>query len=219
MTIIWMMTTTKSNVIVFCRENLRRAAWVALLEKQPGISAVFTAATLPELQALAVPGNYHSLLVDWPEIDSTFVSQLTTTVPGGGLLILVEDYDLKEAISFLQAGATGLISRDASVTELVRAIVAVGRDEIVLPPDMASKVMLALARGDHWPQQAVETLTDREKEVLTLLAQGLTNKDIAQSLFLSVRTIETHLRNIYGKLNVSSRTEAVLWAVQHGYEP
>jgi DNA-binding NarL/FixJ family response regulator len=79
--------------------------------------------------------------------------------------------------------------------------------------------MLALARGDHRPQQTVETLTDHEKEVLTLLAQGLTNKDIAQSLFLSVRTIETHLRNIYGKLNVSSRTEAVLWAVQHGYEP
>jgi DNA-binding NarL/FixJ family response regulator len=83
---------------------------------------------------------------------------------------------------------------------------------------MASKVMLALARGDIRPQRTVETLTDREREVLSLLARGLTNKDIAQSLFLSVRTIEAHLRNIYGKLDVNSRTEAVLWAVQHGYE-
>ncbi|MCA9946526.1 MAG: response regulator transcription factor, partial [Anaerolineales bacterium] len=55
--------------------------------------------------------------------------------------------------------------------------------------------------------------------VLTRLAQGMTNKEIAQTLFLSVRTVEAHLHNVYGKLNVASRTEAVLWAVQHGLEP
>jgi NarL family two-component system response regulator LiaR len=104
------------------------------------------------------------------------------------------------------------------VPELAQALIAVGRGEIVLPPELASNVMMALARGGSQPKETVEPLTDREQEVITLLAQGLTNKDIAQSLFLSVRTIEAHLRNVYSKLDITSRTEAVLWAVQHGYE-
>jgi DNA-binding NarL/FixJ family response regulator len=61
------------------------------------------------------------------------------------------------------------------------------------------------------------TLTEREQEVLSFLAQGYTNKDIAQALFLSVRTVEAHLRNIFGKLGVTSRTEAALWAVNHDF--
>ena len=63
----------------------------------------------------------------------------------------------------------------------------------------------------------VAPLSERETEVLRLLAQGHTNKDIAQALILSVRTVEAHLRNIFAKLGVNSRTEAALWAVQHGY--
>ena len=65
----------------------------------------------------------------------------------------------------------------------------------------------------------LEGLTARERETLALLAQGMTNKDIAQSLILSVRTVEAHLRNIFGKLGVRARTEAALWATKHGYGP
>ena len=114
---------------------------------------------------------------------------------------------------------TGVINRDATVPELTRSLLATARGEIVLPPSLAAQALLALARGNVAPQQhQIESLTDREQDVLTLLAQGMTNKDIAQTLFLSVRTIEAHLRNIYGKLDVNNRTEAVLWAVQHGFE-
>lgn len=207
------------EVIVFCSGFLRRAAWQALLEKQPGISAVLTIGAFPELQSLPSTNNQTTIFLDLPGIDTPVIAQILTAVPGCSLLILVPDNEVNRAVAFLQAGATGLINHDASVPELVQAINAVGRGEIVLPPEIVSKVMLALARGDGRPQQRVEPLTDREQEVLSLLALGLTNKDIAQSLFLSVRTIEAHLRNIYDKLDVSSRTEAVLWAVQHGYEP
>jgi DNA-binding NarL/FixJ family response regulator len=76
---------------------------------------------------------------------------------------------------------------------------------------------VALARGEVGQEESSVTLTEREREVLNFLAQGYTNKDIAQSLFLSVRTVEAHLRNIYGKLGVTSRTEAALWAVNHDH--
>ena len=112
-----------------------------------------------------------------------------------------------------------MLSRDAAVPELTRGLLAAARGEIVLPPTLAARALAALARGKINPQQdLIESLTEREQEVLTLLAEGMTNKDIAQTLFLSVRTIEAHLRNIYGKLGASNRTEAVLWAVQHGFE-
>lgn len=120
----------------------------------------------------------------------------------------------------LQAGITGCLSREEPVAELSRAIIAVGRGEIVLPPSLAVRALAVLARGDTGGNGGlIEPLSERESEVLRLLAQGLTNKDIAQTLILSVRTVEAHLRNIFGKLGVRSRTEAALWAAKHGYTP
>ena len=84
---------------------------------------------------------------------------------------------------------------------------------------IAGRALAAMARGETVGETLVEPLSDRETEVLRLLAQGLTNKDMAQTLILSVRTIEAHLRNIFGKLGVTSRTEAALWATKYGYGP
>ena len=156
-------------------------------------------------------------ILDWLRLYAA--PALSETLPDYGRLYLVDAYDLAQIVSLLQAGMTGVISRDATVPELTKGLLAVARGEIVLPPSLAAQALLSLARGNIAPQQhQVESLTDREQDVLTLLAQGMTNKDIAQSLFLSVRTIEAHLRNVYGKLDVNNRTEAVLWAVQHGFE-
>ena len=117
----------------------------------------------------------------------------------------------------LQAGATGFVDHNTDVADLARATIAVGRGELALPPRIAASALTALARSDTVSSHdLVEPLTQREREVLALLAQGLTNKDIAQALFVSVRTVEAHLRNVYGKLSVRSRTEAALWAVEHG---
>jgi VCBS repeat-containing protein len=155
--------------------------------------------------------------VDIPGIQIDLVNQLRLALPDSGLLFLVDSYDLKEIVSLLRAGATGFMAHDATVANLARAIIAVGRGEIVLPPEMATQALLALARGEEVQEEISVSLTDREQDVLNLLAQGHTNKDIAQTLFLSVRTVEAHLRNIYGKLSVASRTEAAIWAVNHDY--
>lgn len=208
-----------TQLIIMADAALPRMAWEALLEQQPGLAVWSTAASLDDLHALPATGNQTAVLLDSREPLPQQVAQLAQAVPDYGLLCLVENYDLNQIVAFLQAGAAGVLSRDATVPELSRALVAAGRGEIVLPPSLAARALAALARGEVPSQRPVETLTEREREVLALLAQGMTNKDIAQSLFLSVRTIEAHLRNIYGKLDVASRTEAVLWAVHHGFEP
>jgi DNA-binding NarL/FixJ family response regulator len=156
-------------------------------------------------------------LIDLPLPQADLAQQIKAALPDLGLLFLVQTYELAEILPLLQAGATGCLSRDASVGDLARAIIAVGRGEITLPPEIAARALVALARGETADQALVEPLSEREIEVLRLLAQGATNKDIAQTLILSVRTVEAHLRNIYGKLGVRSRTEAALWAVKHGY--
>jgi DNA-binding NarL/FixJ family response regulator len=208
-----------TDLVILTRPTLYQEAWRALLSGQPGINVVGAISQPRELHEL-VPFKQRptTVLIDWAGPDPAVAQQIHEIAPTAGLLYLVDVYELAAMVALLQAGAAGCLVREAAVADLVRGIIAAGRDEIVLPPEWATKVLVALARGDGVKRPSTPALTDREQDVLHLLAQGMTNKDIAQTLFLSVRTIEAHLRNIYGKLDVTSRTEAVLWAVQHGYE-
>lgn len=95
------------------------------------------------------------------------------------------------------------------------ALRQVARGELFLSPPIVQQIVSSVKARTAPSEPDVEPLTDREREVLHLLAQGLGNKDIAQKLYLSVRTVEGHLANIYGKLHVKSRTEAVMWTVEH----
>lgn len=207
------MTT---HLLVFTKSNLHRAAWQALLSDQPGITVAGAAGDLEQTAGFQLPSPA-VVLVDTPTMQTEFVRKLRATTPDCGLLFLVESYDLGEIVSLLREGATGFIVRDSAVSDLARGIIAAGRGEIVLPQELATRALVALARGEVGQEESSVTLTEREREVLNFLAQGYTNKDIAQSLFLSVRTVEAHLRNIYGKLGVTSRTEAALWAVNHDH--
>lgn len=215
-----MIPTTPTHLIIFAPAALHREAWRALLFDQPSIVIGGALAEPTHLAALLQPDQPSTLLIDLPTPQPDLIRSLKDISPNIGLLVLVHSYDLSEIIPLLKAGATGCLSRDETVGNLARAIIAVGRGEIVLSPTIALQALTALARGEPLgPEDPIEPLTDREVEVLRLLAQGLTNKDIAQTLILSVRTIDAHLRSIYGKLNVRSRTEAALWATRNGYEP
>lgn len=206
-----------TRLLILARSNLYRAAWQALLEKQPGIVVVGAFDEIDRIQANTQPAQNTAVLVDIPKPQAEYVRRLREARLGNGLLFLLESFDLAEVVSLLQAGATGFILRDAQVGDLARAVIATGRAEIVLPPPLAARALAALARGQVPREEPAVSLTEREQEVLGLLANGLTNKDIAQTLILSVRTVEAHLRNVYSKLDVSSRTEAALWAVHNGY--
>ncbi len=221
------MSLTTTSVFILATASLHREAWQALLYNQPYIHVGGSAGTTEHLAALVTLDQPTTVLIDVPDGHATVLHQLNTSYPTCGRLLLVQSYDLTQIMPLLQAGATGCISRDEPVSDLTRAIIATGRGEIVLPSNVATQALTALADTTRLlaalshPQPVGETgaeaLSERELEIVYLLGQGLTNKDIAQTLIISVRTVEAHLRNLYDKLGVHSRTEAALWAVKHDY--
>jgi DNA-binding NarL/FixJ family response regulator len=206
-----------THVAVLSPALLYQEAWRALLSAQPGVRVIGATSLTTAVCDLAAGASPATILIDLPTLPPEAVQQIKGALPAAGVLCLVHTYDLAEMMILLQAGANGFLTRDEPVADLARALIAAGRGEIVLPPEIAARALAALARGAALSQNQIEPLSDREEEVLRLLAQGLTNKDIAQTLILSVRTVEAHLRSIFGKLAVRSRTEAALWAIRHGY--
>lgn len=132
-----------------------------------------------------------------------------------GLLVLTAYDDDPYVLAVLQAGANGYVLKTADADDLIRAVYDVRDGKSVLDPAIARKLMTQLA-GDNDPRP-IESLTPRELDVLKLAARGYTNKAIGAQLSVSDRTVQGHLANIFGKLHVATRTEAVMRAVQLGW--
>jgi DNA-binding NarL/FixJ family response regulator len=144
--------------------------------------------------------------------------QIKALAPGVRVLILTAYDDDPYVFALLRAGADGYVLKSADSEELVRAVKAVAAGGKVLDPDIAAKVVAQATTGK--PAAAhdqVEPLSERELDILRLAGQGLTNKAIGVQLGISDRTVQGHLANIYGKLGVSSRTEAVTRALKLGW--
>ena len=132
-----------------------------------------------------------------------------------GLLVLTAYDDDPYVLAVLQAGANGYVLKTADADDLIRAVRDVHDGKSVLDPAIARKLMTQLAgQADTRP---IESLTPRELDVLKLAARGYTNKAIGAQLSVSDRTVQGHLANIFGKLHVATRTEAVMRAVQLGW--
>ncbi len=142
--------------------------------------------------------------------------QIADHCPRCRVLVLTAREEEQYVIRLLRAGAVGYLPKTVDLGGLLEAIRGVARGESVLPPSIASVVVRYLA-GEEGVEEDLPPLTDRELEVLALVAGGLTNRDIAQQLSISVRTVEAHLTHIYNKLGVCSRTEAVVRAMQQGW--
>jgi DNA-binding NarL/FixJ family response regulator len=125
--------------------------------------------------------------------------------------------DDQYVMALLEVGAAGFLLKNVHGRELVEAVRAVHRGEPVLDTAVAARVLRRMAGGAPPNALPEATLSDREMEVLREAARGLPNKEIARRMGLSVRTVHTHLGNIFGKLQVGSRTEAVLQALRRGW--
>jgi DNA-binding NarL/FixJ family response regulator len=135
--------------------------------------------------------------------------------PGTRVLVLSAHEDAEHVIPLLEAGAVGYLPKTVRLGEFLDAIRSASRGESVLPPSVASVVVRYLS-GAMQPT-AEPDLSEREMEVLRLVARGFSNYQIARQLGLSVRTVEAHLTHVYNKLDVRSRTEAVLLAERRGW--
>ena len=172
-----------------------------------GLEALIT--SLPGLRVVPIDKNPQVLV--WVRGAKTNGPPLVLS--GTAVLLLTEDAELES----LPETVTGLFSRDEPPAALGIAIRQVVRGEQYLSPSLATAILekrQANARLTEAEKSTIETLTEREREILDLLAQGLGNKMIAARLYLSVRTVEGHLANIYSRLGVHSRTEAMLSAVK-----
>jgi DNA-binding NarL/FixJ family response regulator len=114
----------------------------------------------------------------------------------------------------LEIGASGYVSKTLPARELVAALEAVHAGEIVVSEAPTDRRVVGL----DWPGRG-EGLTDRESEILALITQGRSNAEVAELTFLSPNTVKSYIRNVYRKIGVSSRTQAVLWGVRHGFTP
>jgi len=145
--------------------------------------------------------------------------QIKAQKPGIAILILTA-YDNDQYVSaLLEAGAAGYLLKNVRGHELIEAVRAVFAGESVLHPKIARKVLnrFAPAGIKQGEEPATDILSERELEVLKLAAKGMSNRDIAEHLFISVRTVQAHLGNIFNKLDIGSRTEAILYGLRRGW--
>lgn len=158
--------------------------------------------------------------VRMPELNGIeAAAKIRDLVPHTRILMLTvsdEDQDLFEA---LKAGAAGYLLKEISIDEIADAIRQVHRGQSLISPSMAAKLIsefttLAKSAEEKKPQFDPPKLTEREHEVLQCVAQGMSNRDIAEKLFISENTVKNHVRNILEKLHLHSRMEAVVYAVR-----
>ncbi|MCL4294512.1 MAG: response regulator transcription factor [Anaerolineae bacterium] len=208
-----MTNTISLHICLLGGPTLWRLGLQALLTGQPNLAKVTQAADPTQ-----VGDPPDVFLLDGRSVDE-FLPSVLTSFPQTKLLIIADELNESTVMTWLEKGILGCLERDAALPALLNAIRQVAADEASLPQALALRLVTRLARQSSASTETVlpESLSEREREVLILLAQGLSNKEIAQRLYLSMRTIEGHLANIYGKLGVHSRTEAALYAVRQGW--
>ena len=203
-----------------------RQGTAELLNREPEIEIVGEAGDGREAVDLA--GSLHPDIVvmdvRMPVLSGIEATRLIREAyPEVQVLVLTAHDDDQYIFSLLQAGASGYLLKTAPISELVKAIELVNAGESPLDPSIARKVVVRMAGERERKLQEekesldVETLTARELEVLQLLAQGLSNRAIAEMLYISDRTVQAHLTSIFAKTHVSSRLEAVLKAIRRGW--
>ena len=196
----------------FVREGTRR-----ILEQEPDLEVVAEAGNGEEAVALASELKPDVAMPKLDGIEAT--RRIKALCPAVAVLVLSAYDDDQFVFGLLEAGAAGYLLKSVRGHEIVDAIRAVDAGESVLHPSVARKVLNRFASVSSKTQRKkpLELLTDREMEVLKLVTKGLSNKDIADELSLSIRTVQGHLANIFNKLRVSSRTEAVVRALKEGW--
>ena len=193
-----------------------------ILEQEPDLNVVAEAVDGEEAVRLAGSSKPDVAIIDiaMPGVDGIEATkQIKALYPAVAVLILTAYDDDQFVFGLLEAGAAGYLLKSVRGKDLVEAVRQVYAGESVLHPTIARKVLnrFVPAADKAAAKKQTEVLSERETEVLRLAARGLSNQEIADELFLSLRTVQAHLGHIFNKLQVSSRTEAVVRALKEGW--
>jgi len=217
------VSAQRTSVVLIDDHTVLRDGLKLLLSLEPDLEVVGEAGTGREGVSVAQEKRPAVVVTDvgLPDIDGVAVTrQLRETLPETRVLVLTVHDEEHYVFTLIQAGASGYLLKNSAGNDLVEAIRTVAAGKPWLQPEIAMRLM-SVASGPAREQarglaSLIEPLTSREIEVLKLLAGAASNKEIADRLVISTRTVETHLANIYGKLAVRGRTEAMLWAIHEG---
>jgi two-component system response regulator NreC len=212
------------RVILIDDHTVLRDGLKLLLSLEPDLEVVGEAASgLAGIQtALDTRPDVVVTDVGLPDVDGVEVTkQLRELLPESRVLVLTVHDEDTYVFTLIQAGASGYLLKNAAGNDLVDAIRTVAGGRPWLQPEIAQRLMNVTSGASNQvpvtaEQDLIEPLTAREIVVLKLLAGAASNREIANDLAISTRTVETHLANIYGKLGVRGRTEAMLWAIHAG---
>jgi NarL family two-component system response regulator LiaR len=212
----------KIKVIIADDHALFREGTHSLIGHEKDMEVVGEASDGEEAIKLVTELHPHVVLMDisMPRVNGIEATRrIKADFPSTAVLILTAYDNDQYIVALLEAGAAGYLLKNVSGSDLVNAIRAVHAGEAVLHPAIAQKVFSRLgssARESEVPGQ-LDELSEREMEILRLAARGMSNQDIATQLYLSRRTVQAHLANIFRKMDVGSRTEAVLQAMRKGW--
>lgn len=214
------------TVLIADDQAMVRAGFAALLDAQDGISVVGQAADGQEAVALAARLDPDVILMDvrMPQLDGIAATRriLGPAYPAAHVprILMLTTFDIDDYVyDALQAGASGFLLKDALPEELVQAVRVVAAGDALLSPRVTRRLISQFAtqkpRSPRGGAQLAE-LTDREREVLVLLAKGMSNTEIAAELFIAEQTVKTHVGKLLGKIGARDRVQAVIFAYDAG---
>jgi NarL family two-component system response regulator LiaR len=212
----------KTRILIADDHAMLREGMRNLLEKEKDFDLVGEAADGEEAVRLAAKLKPDIVIMDivMPKLNGIEATkQIKQVSPSTALLILTAYSDIRYIIGLLEAGSCGYLLKNSPGKDVIRAIRAVRSGESVLDSEVTRKLVQRLASLSKSPEEreACGQLTSREIEILKWAARGLSNKELSEKLFISLRTVKAHMTNIFNKLGCSSRTDAIIKGLKQGY--
>jgi DNA-binding NarL/FixJ family response regulator len=207
------------RVLIVDDHEVLAASLALVLDDQPDITTVGVAGTLAKAKALIVTTTPDVVLLDHrlPDGDGVAaIGELRRLRPSAEIVVLTASAADHVLVAAIEAGAAGFVSKTRGLAEVTAAVRAAASGEAVISPELLVRLLPRLQRGR---QSGHSDLTEREREVLGLLAEGLSNAAIAKQLTVSVHTVRNHIANLSAKLGAHSKLEALSIAVRDGLLP
>jgi two-component system, NarL family, response regulator LiaR len=206
----------KIRVVVVDDHEMVRKGILSYLETEPGIEIVGEADCGVKAVTLVKDTRPDVVLMDLlmekgTGIDAT--REILSFYPECKIIIITSFYDDDQVFPAIEAGAFSYMLKTATAAEVIAAIEKAARGETVIEPKVANKMMRKLRPQERKPH---DELTERELDVLKCIGEGMTNQQISEELFIGVKTVKTHVSNILGKLGLSDRTQAAVYANRNG---